>query len=81
MRNAEGIFHEIKIMHTTRGPKRTKKKIGKKSHFSIVRLSLLVGIRIGGGGGMEATFSITPLRMVEKIIASRNSDTTYAGDK
>ena len=34
----------------------------------MTRLSLLVGIRIGGGGGMEATLSITPLRVVEKSL-------------
>ena len=45
------FFTKLKSCIPLAAPKRTKKKIGKKSHFSIVRLSLLVGIRIGGGGG------------------------------
>ena len=66
--NMKDIFHEIIIIHTTHGPKRTKKNIGKISHFSMVRLSLLVRIRISGSGEMEANFLIILLRVVEKLL-------------
>lgn len=61
-------FHEIKILHTLAAQERIKMKIRKRLRFAIVRLSLLVGIQTGGGGGMMTTFSTRPLRVVEKSL-------------
>ena len=62
------FFTKLKSCIPLANPKMTKKKIGKKSNFFIIRLSFFVGIWIGGGGDMEATFSSTPLKVVEKSL-------------
>ena len=62
------FFTKLQSYIPLTAPKRTKKKIGKISHFSMVRLSLLVRIRISGGGEMEANLLIILLRVVEKLL-------------
>ena len=55
-------------MNTSRGPINDKEKDKKKITFCYGKVSLLIGIRTGGGGEMVATFSTTPLRVVEKSL-------------
>ena len=52
-------FHEVKIIHTTRGQKKRGKK--KKSHFSMAKQPPLDGTQTCGIGLKVVTFLTTPL--------------------
>ena len=63
----EGYFHKVKVIHTTRGPKREEKK--RKSCSSMAKSLPSSGTRTGGGGWTVVIFLTTLPRMAGTSLA------------
>ena len=63
----EGYFHKVKVIHTTRGPKREEKK--RKSCSSMAKSLPLSGTWTGGGGWTVVIFLTTLPRMAGTSLA------------